>query len=345
MLPPRIPLARLNTPLHLLARFSEKLKSAYPDAPRIWLKRDDLTGFALSGNKVRKLEFTLAEARSQGCDTVITCGGVQSNHCRATAIACAQLGLKCHLLLRGESVPAEHADGNIFIDQLAGATIAFHSVSDYQKNLNELLLSAQDEVARSGGKAFIIPTGASDEIGIWGYVAACEELKHDFAKSGITPGHVFCATGSGGTQAGLTLGAYRSQLNTQVWGINVCDDENYFLHKVNEDITACVARYGDRYDLGKAIHTAHKDLPIKVIDGYVGPGYAKATAEIFDLIKEFASQEGVIFDPVYTGKAFYGLLSEIKKGRFDAEQDVVFIHTGGAFGLFAQRHCFYSKTQ
>src|SRR6185436_17228487 len=146
----------------------------------------------------------LAEALAQGCDTVITCGGAQSNHCRATALLCAQLGLACRLILRGTVAPP--FDGNLLLDYLAGARVDLHPVDFYQKNLDNLLHGAAAEVTASGGKAFVIPTGASDGIGIWGYIAACAELREDFDHHGIAPRHIVCATGSGGTQGGLTAG-------------------------------------------------------------------------------------------------------------------------------------------
>lgn len=321
--PPRIELAQLPTPLEPLDRLSEQL-----GGPRIWVKRDDLTGCATSGNKIRKLEFTFAKALEQGCDTVITCGGVQSNHCRTTAIVAARLGLKVHLVLRG-SPPTGNSQGNLFIDQLSGATISYYSPADYQKNLSVIFEDLQKHYTKQGCKAWLIPTGASDGIGVWGYIRCCEELKSDFALHSIEPKHIISATGSGGTQAGLTAGNILHHLDASVYGINVCDDEAYFIHKVSEDLREWQKLYDQELDIDS--------LHIRVIDGYVGPGYAKASEDVFDTIKQAAQLEGIIFDPVYTGKAFHGLLQEIKKGRFGETGDVVFIHTGGLFGLFAQR--------
>ncbi|MEX1670207.1 1-aminocyclopropane-1-carboxylate deaminase/D-cysteine desulfhydrase [Zhongshania guokunii] len=323
--PPRLHLAQLPTPLQLLSRLSERF-----NGPRIWVKRDDLSGSVLTGNKVRKLEYNLAQALAEGCDTVISCGGLQSNHCRATALLCAQLGLNCHLLLRG-SAPAS-ADGNLLLDQLAGARISYYPASQYQRELDALLLETKQSYASQGCKVFIIPTGASDAIGVWGYVQACAELKQDFEHCGINPQHIICATGSGGTQAGLTAGVYAYGINAQVWGVNVCDDEAWFVNKVNSDLRDWDARYQTGIKL--------ESLSVKVIDGYVGPGYAQADTEIFRCIADAAATEGLVLDPVYTGKAFFGMLDQLQQGRFGSGGDIVFIHTGGVYGLFPQRSHF-----
>lgn len=320
--PRRLSLARLPTPLQPLDRLSQQL-----GGPRIWVKRDDLTGSVLSGNKVRKLEFTLAQAVDEGCDTIITCGGLQSNHCRATALLCAQLGLNCHLVLRGE--PSGAADGNLLLDYLAGATVSCYPAGEYQQSYEQIMRDWQSQYAEQGHNAFLIPTGASDGIGVWGYLNACAELKSDFVDHGISPRHIVTATGSGGTQAGLTLGSHVHDLGAQVWGINVCDDEAWFLNKVAADLRDWQQRYPNNVDLDA--------LSVKVIDGYVGPGYAQATTEVFETIATLSRTEGIVLDPVYTGKAFHGMLTELRKGRFDDSDDIVFVHTGGVFGLFPQR--------
>lgn len=323
--PERLMLAQLPTPLQSLDRLSEEF-----DGPRIWIKRDDLTGCALSGNKVRKLEFTVAEAMSRGCDTLLTCGGMQSNHCRATALAGARLGLNVHLVLRGEAPP--EPDGNLLLDELLGARITFVPPAEYSQNLPEIFRNIQEEYARNGHKAFPIPSGASDEIGVWGYIYACRELAEDFQKHNISPDHILCATGSGGTLAGLTAGNALLGLNTNVWGVNVCDDADHFVNKVRHDLHKWKKRYSQTLDV--------ENIAVNVIDGYVGPGYARATTEVFELIKHVARTEGIILDPVYTAKAFLGLKTEIEKGRFRRGEEVVFLHTGGIFGLFPQRNSF-----
>ena len=324
--PPRLNLAQTPTPLTPLDRLSEAMKG-----PRIWVKRDDMTGGVVSGNKIRKLEFCLARALEEGCDTIITAGGVQSNHCRATAILCAQLGLRCHLVLRGDD--SDIADGNLMLDKLVGATISFYRPAEFVQRSQAIFDDLSSSYEQQGHKVMVVPIGASDGTGLWGYIAACEELRHDFQQHAIHPGHIISATGSGGTQGGLTVGNQLFGLNATVWGVNVCDDADYFINKVGEDIRQWYALYQDIIDPALDLD----QLRANVIEGYVGPGYAKATAEIFDTIKLVAQTEGLVLDPVYTGKGFHGMLDQLQQGRFDDSSDIVFIHTGGVFGLYPYR--------
>ena len=326
--PPRLDLAQLPTPLTLLSRMPLPKGS-----PRIWIKRDEMTGTEVSGNKIRKLEFSLAQASSEKCDVIITCGGLQSNHCRATAILGARLGLKVHLVLRGVAEGVH--DGNLLLDHLVGAQVSYLPEKEFKDHLT-FVNDLQAQYAEQGRKAFFIPTGASDEIGLWGYLAACQELQHDFARLGIDPEYIVTATGSGGTQAGLILGREIFGLSAKIAAFNVCDDERYFFEKITGDLQLWQKRYGDRVSPKINVEA----LCIETIDGYVGPGYAKAEPCVFDMIRTLATTEGIILDPVYTGKAFYGLIEEIKKGRFKSCQDIVFVHTGGVFGLFPQKEQF-----
>jgi D-cysteine desulfhydrase len=323
--PRKIDLACTPTPLQLMERASAKWGLGH----RLWIKRDDLTGSILSGNKVRKLEFIAAHAQDQGCDTLITCGGLQSNHCRATAFVGAQLGMKVHLILRGEA--PNDKDGNYLLDHLAGAQVSCYPAKQYFREQESLFAHWQDHYAQMGHKALLIPTGGSDGVGVWGYISACEELRDDFAAAGIRQAHIVTASGSGGTQAGLSAGVQLLALPATVWGVNVCDDEQYFIDKVNDDI----ADWQERYENVRACNVSPN-----VIDGYVGPGYGEAGPEIFDLIAELARLEGIVLDPVYTAKAFHGMVSELAAGRFDGVQDIVFMHTGGTFGIFPQRDGF-----
>lgn len=321
-IPPRLSLAQTPTPLQPLNRLSDRF-----GGPRIWLKRDDLTGSVLSGNKIRKLEFILARALEQGCDTLITCGGLQSNHCRATALIGAQLGLKVCLVLRGR--PDGFPDGNYLLDQLAGAEIRTYSAHTYQAELPKLLDAWADECREQGLKPWVIPTGASDSHGAWGYVQASRELQADYRHCHITPEYVVSACGSGGTLAGLFLGHQVYCPKTQVLGMAVCDDAEYFRQKVNADIDTLCRLYSIKL-------TPNPDQ-LEVNDAYIGEGYAQAGPEVFDTIRLMAATEGVVLDPVYTGKAFHGLLKELKNGRFQDCNDIVFVHTGGVFGLFPYR--------
>lgn len=322
--PTRLKLAQTPTPLLPLTRLSAEL-----GGPRLWVKRDDLTGAATSGNKVRKLEFLLAEAKAQGCDTVITSGGVQSNHCRAVAVLGAQLGFKVHLLLRSDIQP--QPVGNLFLDKLVGATISHYSPSEF-RDLDGLFHQWQDYYQNQDRKVYSIPTGGSNGTGAWGYIAAAEELAQDFAAAAIDPYAVVHATGSGGTQAGLLLGFHLHQIDCRVVSYAVCDDQAYFADKVADDLQQWQYKYAPDSDLSS--------LCPDTIDRYAGPAYGVASAEVFDTIEQVASLEGLILDPVYTGKAFHGLVEDIRKGVYAEQQDrdIVFLHTGGLFGLFAQQH-------
>lgn len=321
---PRLALASLPTPMHALQRFSKKL-----GGPTIWVKRDDLSGSILSGNKVRKLEFTLAYAIDKGHDLFITCGGLQSNHCRATAFIGAQLGIPVHLLLRGNEHGAP--DGNLLLGYLAGASIHSHSPSHYHKHLPGLLEELAADCRKQGYKPYIIPTGASDGVGVWGYLHACKELAADFKRHSIQPELIVTATGSGGTQAGLTLGSHYFGLGCNVLGMAVCDNANYFAKKVKADIVEYYEQFGDMLSDG---FPPIDSLSIQTNDQYIGEGYGIASDEVMGLIIELSREEGILLDPVYTGKAFYGLVSEIKADNFASMSDIVFIHTGGSYGLF-----------
>ena len=317
---PRESFARLPTPLQHMARLSEEIGT------NIWLKRDDLTDMLASGNKIRKLEYSVGQALAEQADVLVTWGGVQSNHCRATAAIAARLGLKSHLMLRGTE--PELADGNLLLDQLLGAECSFLSTEDY-RDMQEAYSKVKSLYSAKGRKTYAIPVGASDEVGLWGYINCAAELKEDFKRAGIEPGAVVATVGSGGTLGGLILGSTLYDLNTDIIGFNVCDNEVYFVEKIKSDFALWQKRYKSNLNL--------KDIPITVIDGYTGPGYGKATPEVFLTIKKIAKQEGIVFDPVYTGKAFNAMLQEITNGRLFGLDDIVFIHTGGLYGLFPQK--------
>jgi D-cysteine desulfhydrase len=320
--PPRVKLARLPTPLEPLDRLSSEI-----GGPRIWIKRDDLTEGAASGNKLRKLEYSVGQAREENATVLITAGGIQSNHCRATAIVAAKLGLKSHLILRGR--PTTDRDGNLLLDDLVGAKVTFATAEQF-RNLDSLFEDIADEYRSKGDVPFSIPMGASDEIGLWGYIECARELKADFESQDIAPEFIISATSTGGTHGGMILGNHIHELGTNVSAFSVINDEAFIKDKISQDIELWQKRYGE---------TVPK-LPINIIDGYVGPGYGRADSHVFDTIRRVARTEGIIFDPVYTGKAFDGMLQEIGKGRFEGSRDIVFLHTGGIYGIFPQRDQF-----
>jgi D-cysteine desulfhydrase len=307
-----------------LRRLSEKF------GVELYIKRDDLTGVGLSGNKIRKLEFVLADALAQNADTVITCGGAHSNHCRATAIAAAMLGLKCRLLMRtpDPSNPPP-AEGNILLDRMAGAEIVWITPDEYRKR-DELMTREAEAMEESGHRTYTIPEGASTALGTLGYVRATEELVNDItnrlggAQQTCT---IICAAGSGGTSAGLILGIKIFEVNARVVSINVCDDRDHFLREIGNICENAIADYHLDIDFDR-------EQDIEIIDGYVGLGTGSSRPEELKMINEVAQTEGILLDPVYTGKAFYGMVEELKRDPKCFGERIIFIHTGGIFSLF-----------
>lgn len=328
--PAREYLANLPTPLQPLHKITERFSAPF-GGPQVWIKRDDLTESAMSGNKLRKLEFIIAEAKARGCNTLITCGGEQSNHCRATALAAAHAGLKSHLILRqsAEGATGDAPDGNLLVDYLAGARVSLYPLKEYVSRLPQLFADWENHYLEQGDRALCIPTGGSDGLGIWGYIQGAEELLADCRDIGFEPDRLICASGSGGTQAGLTLGCQLLDAQTGVTGYAVCDSEDYFVNKIQEDVKQWAEVYSQVFPFDPQ--------QIHVNDKYIGPGYGIATEEIFQTISLVAQLEGILLDPVYTGKAFHGLLKDIELGFYANCRNIVFVHTGGQFGVFPQR--------
>ena len=289
------------------------------------MKRDDLTGAALTGNKIRKLEFIAAHALDYGFQTLVTCGGVQSNHCRATALVAAQLGLDCHLVLRADDEPEQHT-GNFLLDQLAGAAFEILPAKEWATQLKAIYARLESEFSEAGRPALMIPTGGSDSLGVWGYIAVTEELRGDLAEHGIERAALTLATGSAGTQTGLTAGVAMFDLPLDVVAYAVCDDADWFNRRVVHDWQASQVRWPQLPQIDLAPHTR---------DHSVGPGYGRADAPVYELIAELTRLEGVVLDPVYTGKAFRGLVTDLREGFYQDVDDIIFVHTGGVFGLFA----------
>jgi len=326
--PPALKLANLPTPVERLRAVPE-----FPELPNIYIKRDDLTGAALSGNKVRKLEFALAEAAAFDARTVITCGGVQSNHARATAVAAARLGLRPLLVLRGAE-PAE-CDGNALLDRLAGAEIRFITQEEW-KNVDGIMASIASERAAAGEKAYVIPEGASYPPGVFGYMRAAEEIAKGQAALGIEFDTIVTAVGSGGTSAGLLYGKRIFGLKANILGINVLDTPAYFADRIAAISEAFIQKYEKRYR-GASWFKPIAASEVEIAGGYDGPAYAVPTEEGLDLIRTFARRLGLFLDPAYTGKAMLGIAGEAAKGRWRKSDNVLFIHTGGIFSLFPWR--------
>ena len=319
---PRITLAQLPTPLEALERLSDEL-----GGPRLWVKRDDCTGLATGGNKTRKLEFALAEAIEHGADTIITAGAVQSNHVRQTAAAAARLGLGCSVVLE-QVFPtpgkAYRDSGNVLLDRLFGA--ALHECPP-GADLDESMQALAAETAATGGKPWIVPVGASSATGALGYVNAALELLEQAAAMDLVIDNLVTATGSGGTQAGLLVGLRAAGSDVPVLGIGVGSPQPEQEAKV-----LAVAAETEKL-IGKPGLVATADI---VVDcSYVGAGYGHPTPAMNDALLRVARLEGLLLDPVYTGKALAGLIDRLRQGAFGDAANIVFLHTGGSPALFA----------
>jgi len=318
----KLDIANFPTKIEKMPALSEELQKD------IYIKRDDQTGTEFSGNKIRKLEYSLKEALDSGAKVVITCGGIQSNHARATAAAAIKLGLKTILVLRSDTPPVR--EGNYFLDLLLGADVRIISSADYRERRGEIMREIREESDRKGEKAYIIPEGASNGIGSLGYATAVAEILAQEKETGLCFDTLVVPVGSGGTYAGLYLGNKLYKAGKDVIGFNVCDDADFFRNKSVEIIAESLP-YLDNPDVAYGTGDMH------IIDGYVGRGYALSRPEELAFLKKIAVADGVIFDPVYTGKALYGLYHEIKKGNLKESNHILFIHTGGLFGLFPKQ--------
>jgi D-cysteine desulfhydrase len=326
-LPARRALAHLPTPLEPLARIGRRA------GLDLFVKRDDLTGLELSGNKVRKLEFLTAEAEAQGATTLLTCGAIGSNHARATAAAARRMGLLPRLLLRAPPPwpgPGDVPDGNLLVDRLLGAEIRFITPAQWADR-DALLAAWAAQLRGRGERPYVIPEGGSNALGSLGYAVAVEETLAQAKTLGIEVARIAFACGSAGTAAGIALGcAAAGRADVDAMAVSVCDDRAYFDPRIDAILDEAVER-------GFASRGVRDAARWRVVDGYKGRGYALATADELEEIAAWAREEGILFDPVYTGKALRGVLAEGRAGRLAPRGATVFVHTGGAFGLFAAR--------
>ncbi len=319
--PKRLRLATLPTPLVRLERLERELGGG-----RVWLKRDDMTGLELSGNKVRKLEFVVAEAVADGCDTLVTEGTCQSNHCRATAAVCAKLGLQAVLLIRPQ--PPDEPRGNHLLDVLFGAQVRCYNREVFDSGREGIVEDVLAELKSAGRKPRWIPMGASEPMGCWGYIRAMAELAGQLRELGIDACDVIMPVSSGGTYAGALLGALLHELSgLRLWGVPVSDDVAFHVREIGDLCRRTVERF--------TLPITFTDSSMRFIDGYVGDGYAVPYAAATDAIGLLARTEGIVFDPVYTAKAFCALLDGVRDGRLGRDAPVVFIHTGGVFSNFS----------
>jgi D-cysteine desulfhydrase family pyridoxal phosphate-dependent enzyme len=315
---PRYPLAHLPTPLEPMERLGAALRG-----PGLWIKRDDQTGLATGGNKTRKLELLIADALAHRADVVLTVGAVQSNHCRQTAAATARAGLDCVLVLRGEAPPRAQWTGNLLLDDLFGARIWWAGGDDA---LAVLETAANTELA-AGRTPYVVPYGGSNPVGASAYAQAFEELWAQMQAGGLRFDHVVFASSSGGTQAGLVVGAKACGFEGQVLGISVDKTAEH----LRETVAALLAPTAEHLDLDLDLGPAD----VHVNDEYLGGGYAVLTGAEREALRLVARSEGILLDPVYTGKAMAGLMGMIRKGEIGGDEAVLFWHTGGTPALFA----------
>jgi D-cysteine desulfhydrase family pyridoxal phosphate-dependent enzyme len=317
---PRVHLATLPTPLDEALGLTRLL-----GGPKILFKRDDNNGFALGGNKARKLEFLIADAIEKGADTIITTGGLQSNHARLTAAAARRFGMRPILVLRGD--PEAEYDGNLLLDYLLGAEI--RTIPRDARDVIPIMEDIAEEVRDGGGEPYIIPTGGSNPIGAIAYSNAMLEIISQAVQMCAKVDHVVFSSGSGGTQGGLLFGAKSLNFQGRVLGISDGASRDPLVHRVVEIANGC-ARLIDSH-----VSVSLKDVDF--LDQYAGKGYGVLQKEVVDAIRTVAEAEGILLDPVYTGKAMWGLIDLVHQAYFDKDETVVFIHTGGTPALFAYK--------
>ncbi len=310
------------TPIEKLERFSTLL-----GGPDIYIKRDDLLGLAGGGNKTRKLEFLVADALAKGADTLVTCGAVQSNHCRLTLAAAVKEGLKCRLVLeeRVANSYSPDASGNNFLFRLLGVEAV--TVVKAGVDLAAEMQKVADQVAALGRKAYIIPGGGSNPLGALGYVSCAEEILAQSYDLGIRLDHVVCASGSTGTHAGLICGLIGNNSHIPLTGINVRrtrEEQEPNVYKLAQEV-ACLLN----------IQGGIPRDAITALGDWVGPGYSLPTPEMVEAVRMLAQVEGILLDPVYTGKTMAGLMALVRRGTFKKGEHVLFVHTGGAPALYA----------
>lgn len=322
----RFPLAHLPTPLEPLDALTAAL-----GGPRLLVKRDDCTGLALGGNKTRKLEFLLADALAKDTTVLVSEGGLQSNHVRQTAAAAARAGLRCVLALDnrvGWPDPNYQSNGNLFLDRLLGATVQLCREGETREERSRAVIA---ELEAAGERPYYIPTGGSNAIGGLGYALCAQELLDQAEASGETIDHVVLASGSGGTQGGFLAGLRAAGSSLQCHGIDIDKDP--------EGVRDNVRAVAD--DTGALLGVAEpRDDDISIVEGFAEPGYGQPNAAMIEAVTLLARAEGLLLDPVYSGKAMAGLVALIRQGRFRKDETVVFIHTGGQAALFSYTSAF-----
>ncbi len=319
---PRRRYTHAPTPIEPLPRLSAEL-----GGPDVFIKRDDLLGLAAGGNKTRKLEFLVADALEKGADTLITVGAVQSNHCRLTLAAAVKEGLKCRLVLEERVADSyrPEASGNNFLFGLLGAEKV--TVVEGGSDLAAAMNAEADAVRAEGRSPYIIPGGGSNALGALGYVSCADEILQQSFGMGVSFDRIVCSSGSGGTHAGLVTGMVGANAHIPVSGISVRAEaapQEEKLHALSGELAELLG-----------IRGGVPREAFRVFDGYVGPGYSLPTAEMVEAIKLFARLEGVLLDPVYTGKTAAGMIGLVRSGVFATDEKILFVHTGGSPALYA----------
>ncbi len=319
-----------QTPIEKLENFSKAL-----GGPTIYIKRDDLLGLTSGGNKTRKLEFLMADAIAKGADTILTCGAVQSNHCRLTLAAAVKEGLKCQLILE-ERVKGSYkpeGSGNNFLFNLLGVedTFVVPGGTDMMGELEKLAAKLNAE----GRKTYIVPGGGSNPIGSTGYVACAEEIMAQLFDKGINIDHMVIPSGSAGTHAGIITGLVGVNANIPVTGVSVNRNKELQTNAVWNLAKGTAERVGVAAEITKDM--------IQVTDEYVGPGYSVPSDEMVEAVQLLARTEGILLDPVYTGKVMAGLIGMVRKGKFKKEDNILFLHTGGSPALYAYEETVLKK--
>lgn len=322
---PRERLAFLPTPMHELRNLGTSL-----GIDHLWIKRDDLTGISVGGNKVRKLEFVLGDALLEGADTIVTVGGVHSNHCRQTAEACAKLGLRCVLLLAGEE--PETNSGNLLLDKLFGAEIKYFPDDD-MLDMNKRLDGIMDTLRDFGLAPYAIPLGASMPVGCLGYANAMLELKQQMDEMSVDFNKIIVAAGTGGTLAGMILGAHVADIDAEIIGVSVVSQASELEQRVRDLIDRTVAAYPSHFE---------SFTPKIVIDDqFLGEGYGIMSDGCRSAIEMFAKMDAILLDPVYTGKAGLALMRMAISGELDTNSRTLFWHTGGSPEVFTHQDDFF----
>jgi D-cysteine desulfhydrase family pyridoxal phosphate-dependent enzyme len=315
---PRENLAFLPTPLHRLPHLGDSL-----GLDELWIKRDDLTGHSFGGNKTRKMEFVIGDARASKADTIVTVGGIQSNHCRQTAVVCAKAGLRCILLLAGEE--PETYTGNLLLDSMLGAEIKFFP-DDHLLTMHSRLDEVIETLKDFGLNPYAVPAGATMPIGVISYAVAMEELQKQTNELGFTPDKIFVSVGTGGTLAGLIIGAHMLEMDVDIIGVSVLSRIDEVRDRVKNQIERVIDLYPEVDSFEPKIH---------IDDTFLEPGYGIITDGVRTAIDTFAKMDGIFLDPVYTGKAGLALMRMAMNSDIKSDENTIFWHTGGQPALFS----------